>query len=265
MSFGPESGKEIMNLMIGCRWLAFLLCCCIVPASVCVSDEYTDVVHHGESLSTGCDDSCGCQAEAACADFGGCLCCREKLTGNWFGVRPHLADSGITFDADVIQIYQGVAHGGVRQTFRYAGHGDYLLGLDFEKIAGWQGFSLQLRGEHRFGQFLASDAGLIAPAALHAATPTIETTDLILTNVLFTQVVNENLTVLFGKMDTLDGDRNPFASGRGKTQFMNTSLVEPVRDARCRRDFLQGQTPFSPTFPGHSPFVEGGSMATIQV
>jgi len=34
--------------------------------------------------------------------------------------------------------------------------------------------------------------------------------------------------VLFGKMDTLDGDRNPFASGRGKTQFMNTSLVEPV-------------------------------------
>jgi hypothetical protein len=142
----------------------------------CVSYETTNVVHRGDSLGTGCNDSCGCQAEAACADFGGCLCCREELTGSWFGVRPHLADSGITFDADVVQIYQGTVHDGVRQTFRYAGHGDYLLGLDFEKIAGWRGFSLQLRDEHRFGQFLASDAGPIVPA-LHAASPMIETTD----------------------------------------------------------------------------------------
>lgn len=47
-------------------------------------------------------------------------------------------------------------------------------------------------------------------------------------SVLFTQVVNENLIVFLGKLDTLDGDYNPFASGRGKTQFMNTSLILPV-------------------------------------
>ena len=175
-----------------------------------------------------CVDAHSCQHQAAREDFGGCFCCREKLTGDWLGVRPCLADTGVTFDGDVTQFYQGVAHGGMRETFNYAGHGDYLLRFDFGKIAGWRGLSLQLRGEHRFGEFLASDAGLIAPADFHAASPSIGTEDLLLTNVLFTQVVNENLTVVFGKLDTLDGDRNPFASGRGKTQFFNTSLIEPV-------------------------------------
>jgi len=169
-----------------------------------------------------------CHHRAAREDFGGCICCREKLTGNWLDVRPGLADNGITFDADVVQIFQGVAHGGSRQASDYAGHGDYLLGFDFEKLAGWRGLSVALRAENRWGHFLAADAGLVAPSALHAATPSIETYDLLLTNVLFTQVVSENVSVLFGKMDTLDSDRNPFASGRGKTQFMNTSLLEPV-------------------------------------
>ena len=184
-------------------------------------------------IDTGFSNTCSADTRshwngAAGEDFDGCLWCREKLTGDWLGVRPCLADTGITFDADVIQFYQGVAHGGVRETFNYGGHGDYLLGFDFEKVVGWKGLSLQLRAEHRFGEFLASDAGLIAPADFHAASPTIETEELILTNVLFTQVVNKNLTILFGKLDTLDGDRNPFASGRGKTQFFNTSLIEPV-------------------------------------
>lgn len=161
------------------------------------------------------DDPCACE-------------CWPGLMGECYGVRPSLKESGITLDADLTQFYLGVAHGGIRETFNYAGHGDYLLNVDFDKLAGIQGLSMTVRAEHRFGEFLGPDAGMITPVNLHAATPTIATEDLILTNVLFTQVVNENLMVLFGKLDTLDGDRNPFASGRGKTQFMNTSLVEPV-------------------------------------
>jgi hypothetical protein len=77
-----------------------------------------------------------------------------------------LADRGITFDGDVTFIYQGVADGGVNQTFNYAGHGDYLLGFDFEKMGVHDGLSLQLRAEHRWGEFLAADAGLISPQNL---------------------------------------------------------------------------------------------------
>jgi porin len=43
--------------------------------------------------------------------------------------------------------------------------------------------------------------------------------------VLFTQALNENLFVFAGKMDTLDGDMNAFAHGRGKTQFSNIAFV----------------------------------------
>ncbi len=153
---------------------------------------------------------------------------REKLTGDWRGIRPELTDSGITFDGDVTQIYQGVVSGGRKKAFNYGGHGDYRLGLDLGKMNVMQGLSLLVRAEHRFGEVLSRDAGLVAPAGVFAAVPTGKTEDLILTNVLFTQVLSENWIVMFGKMDTLDGDRNPFASGRGKSQFMNTNLVIPI-------------------------------------
>ncbi|MCA9163277.1 MAG: carbohydrate porin [Planctomycetales bacterium] len=187
-----------------------------------------------------CDDcaNIGCTDHWFASDAGsyssgvcgtaGCLHCRETLTGDWFGYRTCLAESGLTLEADSTQFYQGVAHGGRRERFYYAGHNDLLFGFDLGKMLDVQGWSLTVRAEHRWGEPLARDAGVILPTALHAATPTPESDRLILTNVFFTGAVDENVTLLFGKIDTLDGDRNPFASGRGKTQFFNTSLLVPV-------------------------------------
>lgn len=203
--------------------LSVLIC---LVAAIAQGSELVEELRNGSAIPEH-DQPC-LAASSACTSDSDDLFGRENFTGDWNGLRSHLADNGITLDGDVTQIYQGVAHGGVNETFNYAGHGDYRLGLDFERLCGWKGLSLLLRAEHRFGEFLGRDAGLIAPAALPAATPTVATEDLILTNVLFTKVVNENVTLLFGKLDTLDGDRNPFASGRGKSQFMNTSLVEPL-------------------------------------
>ncbi len=42
---------------------------------------------------------------------------------------------------------------------------------------------------------------------------------------LFTQAFSEHFAVFFGKLDTLDGDLNAFAHGRGKTQFSNAAFV----------------------------------------
>lgn len=150
------------------------------------------------------------------------------ITGDWLGLRSGLGEHGITFEGDVIQFYQGVAHGGVREAFNYAGHGDYVAKFDFDKLIGTQGWSLLTRAEHRWGEGTGRDAGVLLPPALHAVTPSLETEDVIITNFIFTKVVNEQVTTFFGKIDTLDGDRNPFASGRGKRQFMNTSLLLPV-------------------------------------
>jgi porin len=43
--------------------------------------------------------------------------------------------------------------------------------------------------------------------------------------VAITQALSEQFIVFFGKVDTLDGDMNAFAHGRGKHQFFNTSFV----------------------------------------
>ena len=58
--------------------------------------------------------------------FGGCLCCRPKLTGDWHGRRGCYAQNGITLDADVTQFYFGVVEGGLDRKFDYGGHGDYV-------------------------------------------------------------------------------------------------------------------------------------------
>ena len=119
--------------------------------------------------------------------------------------------------------------GGVDQRWLYGGHGEYGLNADLGALGVHEGLSLRMQADHRFGAFLAGrDAGVLLPPAFDAATFVPDSENLYLTNVVFTQVVNENVAVMFGKMDTLNGDFNPFASGRGRTGFMNTSLLLPV-------------------------------------
>lgn len=153
------------------------------------------------------------------------LCERATLLGDWCGVRPSLAERGIVFQNDVTQFYYGVASGGVDREFRYAGHGDYVANVDGGKLAGTEGLFVKIRAEHRFGESLAGATGALLPSNLLADLPTRDSENLYLTDVLFTQALSENFAVYAGKLDTLDGDQNAFASGRGKTQFSNVGFV----------------------------------------
>ncbi|MAX37787.1 MAG: carbohydrate porin [Gimesia sp.] len=150
---------------------------------------------------------------------------QTTLTENLFQRRPCLAEQGITFDADVAQFYMGVAAGGAEQEFRYAGHGDYVMNIDSGKLGGPQGLFVKLRAEHRFGESINSATGAIIPANVLTDLPVADSDQLYLTNVLFTQMFSESFGVFAGKLDTLDGDMNAFAHGRGKTQFSNAAFV----------------------------------------
>ena len=46
-----------------------------------------------------------------------------------------------------------------------------------------------------------------------------------ITDLNYTQFLSPHLGFFFGKIDTLDGDPNEFASGRGTSQFMNANFV----------------------------------------
>ena len=115
--------------------------------------------------------------------------------------------------------------GGLEQRFRYGGHGDYVVKFDFDKLSGQEGLFLQLRAEHRFGQAINLESGSFGAPAVLANLPALDTEDLILTNVVFTQALSEQFIIFAGKVDTLDGDMNAFAHGRGKHQFLNTNFV----------------------------------------
>ena len=175
-----------------------------------------------EDACTCCEDT---STELATPDYSGCLWCRSSLTGDWKGCRSSLAQNGITFRGDVTQYYQGVASGGLEQHFKYGGHSDYVFDFDMGKVAGVQGTFIKLRGESQFGEFINFDTGAISAANTSGLVPTPEEQATALTEFVFTQFLSEQLAVFAGKLQTLDGDQNAFAHGRGKTQFMNASFV----------------------------------------
>lgn len=149
----------------------------------------------------------------------------SRLTGDWFGVRPQIEDSGVTFDASVANFYTSVVDGGVDRNSHYAGHGDYVANIDGDKLLGLRGMFVTLRAEHRFGDSMANNTGAFLPSVLAANLPGPETDDVRLTNVLVTQMFSETFGVFAGKLNSLDGDQNAFASGRGVTQFSNMAFV----------------------------------------
>ena len=50
-----------------------------------------------------------------------CICHREYLTGDMFGLRSGLAERKVNVDLDLTQFYQGVASGGREQRDAYGG------------------------------------------------------------------------------------------------------------------------------------------------
>jgi porin len=147
------------------------------------------------------------------------------LLGTADGVRERLAAAGLAILADNTSFYVGNANGGFAQAFDYAGHGDYCLIADGEKLGVHDGLYLKLRAEHRYGETIVGNVGCFISPTLIADLPVYGSEELYLTNVLLTQELTDACSVFAGKMDTLDGDMNAFAHGRGKTQFSNMGFV----------------------------------------
>jgi porin len=87
---------------------------------------------------------------------------RDKLTGDWGGLRTDLSDRGIDLQFRLSQYYQGVASGGVNENFEYGGTMDYRLNIDAEKLFGAKGLSFNMHARTRYGQDINSAAGALA-------------------------------------------------------------------------------------------------------
>jgi porin len=157
--------------------------------------------------------------------FAGSLCERSVLTGDWLGRRSRLEESGITLDVSTTQFYQGVTAGGLEQGFRYGGRNDYFLNLDGEKLGLWNGASVTLHGETRYGDSVNSLAGTLSAPNLLLALPQRDGTVTALTGVTFTQDLTDELIVYGGKFNTFDDVEQPLTGATSLTGFQSTAML----------------------------------------
>ncbi|MFO0826818.1 MAG: carbohydrate porin [Phycisphaerales bacterium] len=165
-------------------------------------------------------------------DYTGDLWTRQRLTGDWGGARTTLADVGIQFDVEFTQVMQSVVDGGRDSGTRYGGGLDYNLLLDLHRMGILDGAIVQFRAESRYGESANDIAGPLLPVNTDAffplTTPLDNDIGIALTTLKYTQFFSEHFAIFLGKFDTIEGDPNEFASGRGQSQFMNGNFVFPT-------------------------------------
>ncbi len=140
---------------------------------------------------------------------------------------------GVTYGAGVTQFYQGVASGGQEQDFDYGGKVDQFLILDSGKLGLWQGMTMTMHVETRFGEDVNLDAVGFAPANVAMLYPKTGEHDTAITGLSFAQALDDNIQATFGKFNALDLFYSLYPeTGRGINGFMNASMVIPLSVAR---------------------------------
>lgn len=161
-------------------------------------------------------------------DYSGDFATRLRLTGDWGGSRSDIAQRGVMLDADLTQIAQGVIAGGRRIDWDYHGSFDLALTLDLHRMKLLPGALVRARAESRFGETVNDDAGNLLPVNTDGFFPLTESINesiVTITELNYVQFLGPKVGLTIGKFQTLDGDPNEFASGRGRSQFMNFNFV----------------------------------------
>ncbi len=156
--------------------------------------------------------------------YSGDLLSRSTLTGDWGGARNDLAAKGLTFDANVTQIEQGVVDGGKSSSWQYGGRGDLTFHLDTQKLGLWPGGFLTAELEGNWSDSINFKTGSLVPANTNQLFPLPVGTNVALPAWNYAQFLSHYAGVTFGKFQTMGGDMNEFAHGKGDTQFFNTGL-----------------------------------------
>ena len=162
-------------------------------------------------------------------NYSGSFTERSTVLGDLGGFRNDLAAKGLTFSMDYTQVAQGVVSGGRRIDWDYGGNLDTLLIADLMRMNVLPGALLRFRVESRYGETVNDDSGVILPVNSPGFFPLTERPNegipITITELNYTQFLCPQFGVTIGRFQTLDGDPNAFASGRGRTQFMNMNFL----------------------------------------
>ena len=174
-------------------------------------------------------------AQEEAKPYSGDIWSRSTLTGDWSGARNGLAAKGVTFDMNLAQITQGVTNGGKDSSWQYGGRGNLTVNVDTQKLGLWPGGFFTAEFEGNFNDSVNGKTGALMPVNTNALFPMPKQSgkndgnNLNVPEVSFAQFFSPYAGVTFGKVDTMSGDMNEFAHGKGDVQFFNTAFsVNPV-------------------------------------
>lgn len=222
------------------------------PVGTCVPESVLGIPTMSSSLN------CASVAPASTASpFDGPLCERPLLLGSVFGGRDAFGSKGITVNVDTYQFYQGIASGGIKDSFEYSGRNDYFINVNGEKAGLWKGLFIDLHGETRYGDTVNFTTGAIMPVNTAELFPSPTGTVTALTGVKVTQALSENLITFAGKINMLDGFKMPFTGARALDGFWNLQMSFPVIVART--------VPYSTLAAGGAVLKEGAPVFTLMV
>jgi len=156
-------------------------------------------------------------------DYTGDWGSRKYATGDWGKARTELAEKGILFDLSLNQYLQGNVRGGkdTNNAARYSGGWDLYIKLDPARMGLWPGGLLELHAESFFGDSVNDEVG--SSANDDSLLPLPNDRDVMLSHVTYTQALSEHFGVMFGKLDTTQGDKNDFAWIHGDN-FLHTNF-----------------------------------------
>ncbi|MFN9435712.1 MAG: carbohydrate porin [Planctomycetota bacterium] len=173
-----------------------------------------------------------------------CLRCRDKLTGDWHGLRTILKEEGIGYRGRVTQFFFGVGGGvnppvpdqfanlgiGGGDTFEYTGNSRHDFLFDMDKFGGLPHSKFLLTMENLWGRWgnVSFETGGLAPAVFKYVMPVEHAAsgNLYCTNFMLVQPLSEKFILSAGKTRTIGiADNNKFAGGDGSDQFLNQSFV----------------------------------------
>ena len=178
--------------------------------------------------------------------WGGNLSSRQRLTGDWGGVRDELGKKGVVLDANMFLLPQGVVTGGKETGAEFWGNVDYTLNFDTGKMGLWQGGFFKFEGVSSFGNTLYDNVGAIVPSNVSGLFPGINKADSGLMGASFTQFFSPKFGVMMGKMNLFDFTPTEFY-GNYRTQFMNTAMNFSMAYAMVPMSAYGGGMLFLPT------------------
>ena len=178
---------------------------------------------------TGAEEaSTGNSSDSAVADVKD-IWSREKLTGDWYGMRSDLKKLGINLDLRLSQFYQGVTSGGVNTNDAYGGKFDYFLNVDGHKLGLWEGFGMTMHAETQFGNSIMTDAGAFALPNTSMLFPLPDYRGTAITGLYLEQALSKNVALAFGKINALDLWTMVYPNtGAGVDGFMNLNMISPA-------------------------------------